>query len=273
MVGPPLSISAFRFSILFPLFAFVVAGCAATRTAVPHPAPATLPSAAELHAALAARRDAVQSLRALAHLRYRAPDESNNSREAIVVARPDRLRVEVLSMFGSLFVLTADDGVMTAYARRENTVYQGHATSENLWRYARLALPVDALVDIVLGTPALQADRNPQVSFDEHAQSIRLRQSTGAGTQVVWFSEAGLPVAAEEQRPDGQAEWRATFTDYENHGSVPVATHIALELPLWGRSLEIALEDVDLNPKLDQSVFAFQTPPGSKVVDLDRLTD
>jgi hypothetical protein len=251
----------------------MVAGCAATRPAAPRPAPAILPSAAELHAALAARREAVHSLRALARVRYRGPDESSTSREAIIVARPGRLRVEVLSMFGSLYVLTADDGMMTAYARRENTVYQGHATPENLWRYARLGLPVNELVDIVLGTPPLRQQQRPEVSFDEHAQSVRLRQDNGTGTQLVWFSEAGLPVAAEEQGPDGEPEWRATFNDYQSHGAVPVATHIGLELPVCERSLDIALEDVDLNPTLDLSVFALQTPPGSQVVDLDRLTD
>jgi len=153
VAGFPFPVFHFRLYILPVLATFIVsllAGCAAHRTVALHPAPAFLPSAAELEAALAARRAGVRSLRALAHLRYRGPEGADTSREAIVVARPDRLRVEVLSVFGSLFVLTADDGALTAYARQEGTVYRGQASPENLWRYARLWLPVNDLVDIVL---------------------------------------------------------------------------------------------------------------------------
>lgn len=251
----------------------LLAGCAAQRRVAPPSAPPTLPSPTELRAALAARRQDVRSLRALAHLRYHDPQESSASREAIVVARPDRLRVEVLSLFGSMFVLTADDGMMTAYARRENTVYRGHTTPENLWRYARLGLPVNELVDIVLGTPELHSAAAPQVSFDEAAHAVRLQEQSADGSQLVWFSAAGLPVAAEARDASGAAEWRATFADYQTHDRLPVAMHLNLELPLWQRSLEIVLDDVDLNPTLDQSVFALQTPPGSTVIDLDRAAD
>ena len=249
-----------------------VAGCAATRLAVPHPAPAVLPSAAEIDAALAARRTSVHSLRGMARLRYRDATQSVTSREAIVVARPDRIRVEVLSLFGSVFLLVADDGQMTAYAREENTVYRGQASPQNLERYVRLGLPVEELVDIVLGTPPPRAGR-AQVSFDESAGAIRLYRLFDQGAQTVWVSEASLPLATEEVGTDGTARWRATFGAYEDHGGVAVATHIGLDLPAWGQSMEIALQDLEVNPTLDRSVFAFQAPAGSKVVDLRPLAD
>lgn len=246
-------------------------GCAAVRRPVAAVPPPVLPTAAELQAVLAQRREHVRSLRALAHIRYRDPEGSNSSREAIAVARPDRLRVEVLSLFGSVFVLVADDGALTAYARQENTVYHGHASPENLWRYVRLTLPVHDLVDLVLGTPPPRQAEESRVSFDAPSGSIRLRQDSARGTQVVWFSLAALPLSAEEQGADGQTQWRATFGDYEDQDGFALATHIALEVPGWQRSLEIALEDIDLNPKLDPPVFAVQVPPGAKVVNLDSV--
>jgi outer membrane biogenesis lipoprotein LolB len=249
----------------------VGAGCAGMRRpAAPLP-PATLPSATQLETVLAARRDAVRSLRALARLRYRDQEESTSSRQALIVARPDRLRVEVMSLFGSVFVLTADEGTLTAY--KDNTVYRGQASPENLRRYIHVGLPVSELVDIVLGTPPPRQGRHAQVSFDPQAGAVRLWQDLGHGALVVWFSEAELPVAAEERSVDGQPQWRATFGDYAQRDGCPVATRIGLELPLWHRSLQIILEDVDLNPVLDRSVFALQTPPGSKVVSLDSMAD
>lgn len=230
-----------------------------------------LPSAVQLETVLATRREAVRSLRALAHLRYRDVNESNSSRQAIIVARPDRLRVEVMSLFGSVFVLTADQGALAAY--KDNTVYRGEASPENLQRYIRVGLPVNELVDIVLGTPPPRQGQHAQVSFDPQVGAVRLWQDLAHGALVVWFSDAELPVAAEERGVDGQTQWRATFDAYEQRDGCPVATRVGIELPQWHRSLQMTLEDVDLNPVLDRSVFALQTPPGSKVVSLDSIAD
>ena len=238
-----------------------------------HPAPALLPSAADLQAALNHRRTTVRSLRALAHIRFRDADESNTSREAIVVARPNRLRIEVLSMLGSVFVLTADDGVLTAYVRQEDTVYRGQASPENLWRYARVALPINDLVDLILGTPPARQGGRTSVSFDGDTGRIGLWQDLERGAQLTWFSATGLPLAAEESDAEGRPQWRATFADYQDRGDVPVSTRIILDVPQRRRSLEIVLDDVDLNPALNGALFALQVPPGSKVVDLDRGAD
>jgi outer membrane lipoprotein-sorting protein len=249
------------------------AGCAARRPLVTPAAPAVLPSAADLEAALRARRDAVSGVRALARLRYDSPEESNTSRQAIIVSRPDRLRIEVLSLFGAVFVLTVDDGALTAYAPRERTVYYGPASPENLWRYARLGIPVSDLVDIVLATPPPGQARRTTVEFDPVAGQVRLRRQAGDGSQSVWFSDTAVPVAAERRGPDGQVEWHAAFDDHELRGGLPIATRIRLELPAWRRSMEMALEEIDVNPALEHSVFAFQPPPGSTVVSLDGAVD
>jgi len=222
---------------------------------------------------LDARRAALESLRALAHLRYDSPEESSTSREAIIVSRPDRLRVEVLSLFGAVFVLTVDDGSITAYAPREATVYQGPASPENLWRYARLGIGVGDVVNVVLGTPPAAPTQHARVDYDADAGRVRLSQDLPDMTQLVWFSDAAVPVAVEQRGRDGEVRWRASFVDHEDHGGVPIATRIRLELPAWQRSMEIRLEDVDVNPALDHSVFALHAPPGSKVVSLDPVVD
>jgi hypothetical protein len=250
----------------------LVSGCAAARPGTVA-APSALPSAADLEAHLAARHAAVHSLRALAHLRYRDPEQSGTSREALIVARPDRLRVEVFSLLGSVFLVTTNQGAITAYARQDNTVYRGAASPENLERYARVGLPVSDLIDIVLATPAPRPADHDRVSFDPILGAVRLVRTLADRQQSVWFSPASIPVALEERYADGQLAWHATFGGYEDHGGVPVATQLNIELPRWSRSLQLALRDVDVNPPLDNAVFAFHTPPGSKEVNLESMAD
>jgi len=250
----------------------LASGCAAARPAQ-GPAPSALPSAADLEAQLAARHAAVHSLRALARMRYHDTAESGTLRQAIIVARPDRLRVEVFSVLGAVFLVTTNQGTITAYARQDNTVYRGVASPENLERYARVGLPVSDLIDIFLATPAPHAIDHDRVSFDAIIGAVRLVRTLADRQQSVWFSPSSTPVAAEERGGDGQLAWHATFGGYQDHGGLPIATEVNIELPRWQRSLELALGDVDVNPPLDNSVFAFQTPPGSKEVNLESLAD
>jgi hypothetical protein len=44
-----------------------------------------------------------------------------------------------------------------------------------------------------------------------------------------------------------------------------------LELPPSRERIEITLRDPEVNPVLARSVFALETPPGSREVDLDRV--
>lgn len=245
------------------------AACGARRPTTQFRAPESLPEVAQLDAALQSRRDAVHGIRALARLRYRDAEAANTSREAIAVARPDRLRVEVLSLFGAVFVLTTDNGRFTAYARREETMYRGEASPENMWSYARIGLPVIDLVDIILGTPPRRSADWAQVSWDPERGWVELTQEFSNGAeQVVWFL-GHLPAAAEFRDPYGEVQWHATFGGYETHDEVLIATRIRLEVPARDRSVEIELNDVDVNPSLDDSTFSLDVPHGVRVVDID----
>lgn len=245
-----------------------LAACTAQKPAKPGPPPTTLPTAAQLLDSLATRRDSVRGLRALAKLRYRHPDGSTTSNEAIVVSRPDRLRVEVLSLFGAVFVLTTESGDFTAYVRQENTIYRGDASPENMWRYARIGLPVVDLIDLMLGTPPQREAVWSHVSYDGTTGWTQLSQELDPGIQVVWV-DAGLPQAAEYRDAHGDIEWRVLFEEYNTVADVPIATRIRLEVPDAEHSVEISLTDVDLNPELPSDTFHFADPPGSRVEKID----
>ena len=80
----------------------------------------------------------------MARVSYSSPEESRKAKQLLIAARPDRLRFEILSPFGTVFVLTAADGALAAWAREESTVYRGSASAANLQRYAQVDLPVES---------------------------------------------------------------------------------------------------------------------------------
>jgi outer membrane biogenesis lipoprotein LolB len=185
--------------------------CASRRPPPPPPVPETLPSATDLTDALVQRREALRGVRGFARMRYREGSQTTSSREAIVVERPDRLRVEVLSALGSVFVLTAENGSLRAYARNEHTVYHGAASPENLARYAGLGMPITALVDLVLGTPPPSQSNASTVGYDPASGWIGLSEMVADGLRVTWFASPQVPVLVEQRGDDGEVRWRATF--------------------------------------------------------------
>ena len=258
--------------LLVGILLLSLTGCSAVRKISTRGRPEVMPTAAQLQAALEQRRAQVRSLRALARLQYRHPEGPNVSREAIVVERPDRLRVEVLSMvLGAVFVLTARDNAFTAYARGEDKIYRGVASPQNMWRYARIGLPIVDLVDLVLGTPPQRPATWTHVTFDSDTGWVQLSQDVEGGVLIVWFEDT-LPRAAEMRDSYGEVQWRAMFSKYEEHDGIAIATRIRAEVPDRDHSVKIDLDDIDLNPTLDPATFTFIAPKGAEIVDLDEGT-
>jgi hypothetical protein len=86
---------------------------------------------------------------------------------------------------------------------------------------------------------------------------------------VVWYSAALAPLRYEERDGDGRVRLRAAYDGYTAVDGVSVATQLHIELPPSQQRIAITLSDVEVNPSLGDAVFAFQTPAGSAVVDLD----
>lgn len=248
--------------------AVALAGCAA-RPAPRRPAPVGARVDADaIVAADAARRAALRGLRAWARLSYESPQESRRAKQLLVAERPDRLRLEIFSPFGAVFVLAAADGALAAYDRGAKTVYRGAANADNLRRYTQMDLPVAGAVDLLLGTPPIDAAEPGVVTAD--GDTIELWHGTAdGGARVVWYSSALAPLRYEERDGDGRVRLRAAYDGYTAVAGVPVATQLQIELPPSQQRIAIALSDIEVNPPLGDGVFAFQTPAGSAVVDLD----
>ncbi len=244
-----------------------LAGCTARPAPPPGGLAGPLPSRAALSAALDARRQALRSLRAWAKLSYEAPEESRRVKQLLVVERPDRLRMELFSPFGAVFVLAAADGALAAWDRGESVVYRGRASAENLDRYAQVDVPVAAAVDLLLATPALSEDAGV-VSADGDA--IKLWQSLPSGVSAVWFAPVTLePLRVERQDADGRVRWRAAYDAWTSVDGVRLPSSIGLELPQAQRHIAIVLSDIEVNPTLPPAVFTLATPPGSREIALD----
>jgi outer membrane lipoprotein-sorting protein len=252
------------------LSATLVMGCAervAHRPGLP-PAPEAM-DAKEIMRSVNDRRAEVHSVRAVARMVYHTPETSHRTRQVIVAERPDRLRWEVLSPFGTAFVLTASNGTIAAYVPGEDLLYRGVASAENLARYASVDLSVPTVVDLLLGTPPLQSEGLMVVSRD--GENLKLWQSADDTVSICWFNALLDPVRFERHDEEGNVVMRATFGEPLEIGASRLPTHLTLEVPASDQRIDIELRDPEVNPDLGENLFALRTPAGVKEIDIDEV--
>jgi outer membrane lipoprotein-sorting protein len=212
----------------------------------------------------------------VARVEYQDTHERRSARQAIVVARPDRFRLEIFSPVGIAFLTTCDGRTLAAYSPQENTIYRGAATPLNLARYLHVVLSVREAVDLILGFPAVHTSiAETRISLDGDRDRYRLELSlSNAGKQVLWFDKRTLLLTkSEEIASDGSLLFAVNFTKYQEINSLWFPFEIAFfnEQEKWRVALHY--ERVELNPNLTDNLFSLPSKPGVKEVEVDALPE
>ncbi|MGH7820248.1 MAG: LolA family protein, partial [Candidatus Binatia bacterium] len=213
----------------------------------------------DLLARLEARYRAVRSFRALADMQYRDPSERIQVREVIVVERPDRLRIEMISAFGVALQITSDGERLRAYHRGERTFYSGEATAVNLARFTRLPLDLREIADLLVGLPP-RRDRGGAVrtAFEEPTRLWRLTAPLAdRGLQILWFDhDRLLPVRTEEVDSNGERRYLTAYSEYREVDGIAVPHGIELDIPAQDAVVRLRYSEVTLNEPAADDLFS-----------------
>jgi len=212
---------------------------------------------------LGASREAVPALRARARVAIDAPDLKLSRPQRLAVARPGRLRVEVLGLFGQLAaVLVADRGRYQLYEAGQSEIQEGRVSPSLLWRVARVDLEPGEAVDLLLGSPrpgpglrvvGARGLGNGGIAFDRVDGEGRLRE------RYVFDAQGRL---AETERVDraGERIWGARFGEYRavnsaGGGSREFAFQVELDFPRVEGKAKLDFQQVDLVAELPDGLF------------------
>jgi hypothetical protein len=180
------------------------------------------------------------------------------SRQALLLARPARLRVELRGLLGTTAAVLATDGERYDFFRAEDRSFEsGPVYDALLWEVARLALTPDEVVDLILGPARLADALSATAAFDAGDGRVRIALSDDAGSvmRLADFDADGRLRWLQERRRDGAVAWEAAFDDYAAVDGAAVAHSLAIRLRGGRTRALLSLSGVELNPELTPDIF------------------
>ena len=226
------------------------------------------PRPARLLAGLEASADRRGALRARARVAIQAPDLDIRRPQRLAVARPGRLRFEVLGLFGQLAaLLVVDGGRYQLYEAGADQLREGVVSSALLWQVARVDLEPGEAVDLLLGVPrpgpGLRVSRallraDGQIAFERV-------DARGEPRERFVFDAQGRLASMARLAADGRAMWRARFSRYRaisgpDGSSRQFAFEVALDFPRVEGGATLDYQQAELVAELPGSLFRLNLP-------------
>lgn len=203
---------------------------------------------------------AFKSLRGMARIRTEDPTGSASARQVLLLAKPGRLRAEVLGPFGQpLLLLAARDGVLRVSLPREQRFLQGTATPERIARFTRAALTAEQLVRLALYDVPLISYRDSVLTHHEQSYQLVLNGADSRRQQLE-FDASGRLLKATYFRSEAPL---LTVAYDRFDGDLQGFPHqVSVTMPEQEASFSLAYSDVELNSELAAEHFILQPPAG-----------
>lgn len=253
------------------LLAAVCAGIIGCATIRPQPPTEKIPEKiwqpGELLESLSRRVEQFRSVRTLANVYYSGPEGTGRFFEAIVVQRPDQLRLETLSQLGAVLIVTVDRDQIVGFHLREGLFYRGSSSRENLLRYTQIPLELAEVTSLLLGLPPVEI----RVPFQRERNELVFPLDGGWKDVVTFDSERPVPRKWERFDAHGEVALSAEFDDYAETPAGLFPLKIAVEAHARGRRLEIRYQQPELNVQLPVALFMQQKPANAREIPLESI--
>lgn len=206
----------------------------------------------------------ISSIQGLAKVTVKAPMTSIDGVQVVIAEKPDRLRAETLSPFGTPLVsLTAADGQLGVLLAAQNLYYTGAATPENLELFVHIPLNVPDLVNLLLHQPPL-IDAWKEEAFNlKDGGWLLLRYGTMQRQELVLNQNRQVVEVSYFKNNDLLI--KATYANFRGHGTLFPAL-LTLEVPEKYATVSLDFSDAETNGRLRPGIFDVKAPAGAKVV-------
>lgn len=241
---------------------------------VPDRPPREVPEPGAVERQLLQDEAAPRRIRGLATVRVEGPAATGSATQAVVVALPDRARLETLGPLGTtVAVVVMRGGEVRIHSLLESLYAVGQATPETLGRLTQVPLPPEIALRLLAGLPPLRVVRgDPRLVVGARGDTVRVESVEGVWWQRFWTTRAGVTAEAGELGDAGGTLLRFRFRDHRplNDAMIPFGLH--LDLVSTGTRLSLAYTALRLGDPADEELFELPQPTDgrTRILDLGR---
>ena len=209
----------------------------------------------------------VSSVQGLAKVKVHSPEKSMNGTQVILAEKPDRLRAETLSLFGSPVLLLAADGErLGVLLPTRNIYYTGAASPANLGRFIRIPLRLSDLVSVLLYQPPMIDARSEKAFELEEGGWLLIRSGSSRHQELTFNIERQLVEVSYFDRD--KLLLKITYGKFGEAGD-RFPLFFGIELPGQKTTASLEFSDPETNGKLKAGIFQLTPPAGVTIVFLD----
>ena len=260
--------------VLWVVITVAMVGCSSVARQIPSPPeldsgqqPVAGWTAEKLVRILAQRDQQFQSLRSLASVHYRGPEGNQGFQEAVLIQRPDKARLETLTLLGAILIVTVNGDQIAGLHPREGLYLRGKSSKENIFRYTHIPLDLHEMTRLLIGLPPVKNSVDWQITG-----SSLYRELNGQGKEIVVFDlTREIPIRWYRLSADGSAELSAAFENFEPTPVGLFPLKVTLEATAQKRSLEIVYQEPEVNVEIAPSLFVQEKPASAQEVPIEAL--
>ncbi len=243
---------------------------------IPGSRPATTPpsgtTSEALVSQLAAAEAGITSLRGLASVSYGGPAGSGSASQVVIVALPDRARLETLTPLGTaalVLTIRGDELRFHSFLRHEYGV--GRATPDLLGRLTRVPVPPAPLLRLLAGLAPLPLDpQDPRLQVTVASGATQVDSVEGPLWQRLWLG-ANHDIERGELGDAAGPLLQFRFADRQPVDGHAFPQAISLEAMTAKTGLTLHYQTLRLNQPLPAELFELPPPQdgSTKILDLD----
>jgi outer membrane lipoprotein-sorting protein len=245
-----------------------LAGCAKEGAGRPATeSPALTQKAMALGDRIARLADVTSSIKAYVRFELVDGEESRKSDAAMVVARPNKIKVELMDSLADVWAEAGSDGKnVWLYLPSKKKLYSGRPVKRNLEKLVKFGIDAYDLVSLVSGVPP--------VGHDVDIMQVGRRGGdhfvAGDSGIHIWTdgSKGNVATCARYEDGDPEADYIAMFADYRKLGAVAFPYRIEITFPKRGAKAVVEYKDVKVVAGVDDSIFAPKKRNAFKTIDV-----
>ena len=231
-----------------------------------------LPNPEGVRAHLLRDEAAIRSVQGVARFGYEGPRGSGSATQVIVLALPDRARVETLSPLGTtLLVATLQGERLRVHSLMRHEYAAGLASQEALGRLVNVPVPPALLVRLLAGLPPLPVRaEDPRLQVVVEGSAVRVESVDAEWWQRLWTGPDGTGIERGEAGRISETALRFGFADRRPTAGVEFPFAVWVEDAAKGGRLELAYDRLKLNEPVEEALFDLPPPQGgqTRIIDL-----